>query len=86
MTADDRQPAGAPMTPDDLQRLPDERLQELLAGCVREYARRARHDGAPAPFPGPDAVTDTEVVVAVRAMLAVRAIAPFEVAMAPIDR
>jgi len=59
----------------------DARIQDVLAKAVRLYAERAaERDGALAAFPA-DAVTATEVMVAVTAMLKAVNLQVFELGM-----
>jgi hypothetical protein len=65
----------APNAPSDAE------LQAMLARAVRLFADRfAEHDGAPAAFPA-DAVTATQAMVAVTAILKAVNIQVFELGM-----
>jgi hypothetical protein len=61
--------------------VPDQSLHQAFAAAVRVYAAKAeRRGGALKPF-GDDAVTATETVVAVCAMIRAADLSPFDVAM-----
>lgn len=61
--------------------LSDEALQRAFAALVREYARRADADRSLSPFPPDHAVTATEAMITVSAVLSATNLQLFELGM-----
>ncbi|WP_433260647.1 hypothetical protein ACQPZF_24675 [Actinosynnema sp. CS-041913] len=67
--------------PDDAERVPDKAAQRLLTAAVRLYVAKVRAGSPAAAFPDEDAITATEVVVAVSRMLEAVEVEVFELAV-----
>jgi hypothetical protein len=65
----------------DMTRLSDAEVQDMLARAVRLYAERVEEQGGLAAFPAGAAVTATEVMVTVTAMLKAVNLQVFELGM-----
>jgi hypothetical protein len=65
----------------EMTRLTDAEVQEMLARAVRLYAERVEEQGALAAFPAGAAVTATDVMVTVTAMLKAVNLQVFELGM-----
>jgi hypothetical protein len=65
-------------SPEGFTDLPDEALQRMLTAAVKAYAARQETDPDLYPFTDPDAVTATEVVVAVSKLLEAVEVEVFE--------
>jgi hypothetical protein len=68
-------------SPEDTDPLPDKAVQRLLTAAVRLYVAKVRAGSGAAAFPDEDAITATEVVVAVSRMLEAVEVEVFELAV-----